>query len=120
MLTTVMPPDRRRWTDALNQRALDLYTQTEPRLTREEIAEQLGVSFFALRAQLWRLAAQRPDWTRGRGRPRGAVSVVTYRIRCLGPVQPEHKFWSRDPKRHRVCDKCRQAMSGVFCEEVAP
>lgn len=34
-------------------------------------------------------------------------------VRCLGPIEPEHKFWSTDKASHRVCDKCREKLEGI-------
>ena len=30
-------------------------------------------------------------------------------VRCLGPVYPEHQFWSPDTRVERVCPKCKEA-----------
>lgn len=113
-----MPRGRPTWTPELSAHALALYGQTVPILTREEIAQRLGVTFFALRGQLSRMQATRPTWTRGRGMwsPSGRVSHVTHHITCLGPLGPSHTFPSDDPKRHRICNRCRVAMAGVIEE----
>ena len=31
-----------------------------------------------------------------------------FRVRCLGPLGPEHFFQSRDAARERVCERCRR------------
>ena len=123
-----MPRGKSTWTPALIAEVLVLYGQTEPKLTRVEIAARVGVSFYALRAALVRHssgAGVRPGWTRGRGRarrddpgadPAGRESHVRHRLWCLGPVEPRHAFWSDDAKRVRVCQRCRMAMAGVFEE----
>lgn len=30
-----------------------------------------------------------------------------YLVRCLGPKRVEHTFWSPDPRRVRICRRCR-------------
>ena len=128
------------WTAERNAILLALYRQAEPKLSRDQIAAMLGTTFYAVRGQLCRLgvqAGERPGWTRGRGfargtvagpvevrpdsdpddpdaMPTGRVAKTLHRIWCLGPVQPRHMFWSDDPKRTRICPKCRAAMAGVM------
>lgn len=122
-----MPRGQPTWTPESITSARALYTQQEPRLTREQIAEALGVTVNALRNALARIgvhAGSRPGWTRGRGigwanpgkQPSGRVVVVQHRLTCLGAVEPQHKFWSDDPRRQRVCNRCRAAMAGVMEE----
>lgn len=130
----------RTWTPERIERARALYLQEAPRLSREEIAAELGVTFNALRTALGPKCGikpgDRPGWTRGRGfpagttkgpiiacedddpdvMPAGRVVVQRHRIWCLGPIEPRHKFWSDDPRTHRICDKCRRAMAGTMEE----
>lgn len=112
-----MPRGRPTWTPDLRALALDLYGRTDPVVPREEIAQRLGVTFFALRGQLSRMQATRPTWTRGRGmwNPSGRVVVVTHHITCLGALSPRHTFASTH-KTHRVCNRCKAAMAGVIEE----
>ena len=35
------------------------------------------------------------------------------RVRCLGPAKREHTFLSADPKRERICPRCRQLQKFV-------
>ncbi|MCK8788093.1 hypothetical protein M0638_27430 [Roseomonas sp. NAR14] len=118
----------RRWTPERDAALLALYARTGPeRLLCGEIARLLGASFWAVRHRLSRLGARRTDWTAGRGfamcqgpkpgdrvldddpdaQPTGRVTHTLHKVRCLGQGEP-HMFWSRDPRAHRVCDRCQR------------
>ncbi len=38
-------------------------------------------------------------------------------VRCLGPGQPEHFFWSRDKCKNRRCPKCEKAVAMLVISE---
>lgn len=43
------------------------------------------------------------------------IKIITgtrKRVRCLG-VGAEHTFVSHDPKRNRICDRCRKKLAEV-------
>ncbi len=42
--------------------------------------------------------------------PRHYVPKGMFRVRCLGPDAKEHTFNSPDPKRIRVCGRCREKL----------
>ena len=34
-------------------------------------------------------------------------------VRCLGPVEAEHKFLSPDPTKTRLCERCRRKVASM-------
>ena len=45
--------------------------------------------------------------------PKLAGAKDKVRVRCLGPLSPEHTFLSEDPRRFRVCPRCVEHLRGV-------
>lgn len=49
--------------------------------------------------------------------PKGAKQPPTQAprayVRCLGPIYPEHSFWSTDRCNHRICAKCAAKIASM-------
>lgn len=43
--------------------------------------------------------------------PRPLSDALRVRVRCLGPINPPHTFFSNDAARNRVCLRCAEVIA---------